>query len=67
MTDALLIIIPLLICCIGIGVLLGWAIWGYDIKYYKCLSEWYKQKLNQPEVQEAILEKRIKDVVNNNF
>lgn len=53
-----------LVACVGAGVLLGWAIWGEDMKYYKELSEKYKKEFESPEVKEAILEKRIKDVVN---
>lgn len=53
-----------LVACVGAGVLLGWAIWGYDMKYYKDLAEEYKKRLESPEVKEAILEKRIKDVMN---
>lgn len=53
-----------LVACVGAGVLLGWAIWGCDVKYYKGLAEEYKKKFESPEVKEAILEKRIKDVVN---
>lgn len=34
------------------------------MKYYKNLAEAYKDKLTSPEVKEAILEKRAKDVVN---
>lgn len=53
-----------LIACVSAGVLLGWSIWGEDMKYYKDLAEKYKKKLESPEVQEAIFEKRVKDVVN---
>lgn len=53
-----------LIVCVGAGVLLGWTIWGNDMKYYKNLAEKYKKELESPEVKEAILEKRVKDVVN---
>ena len=49
---------------IGLGVFLGWCIWGIDMKYYKNLAESYKKKLTSPEVKEAILEKRVKDIVN---
>ena len=42
MIDGFIVIILVMLGCIGLGVLLGWAIWGRDIKYYKCLSEYYK-------------------------
>ncbi len=60
----LLIIALVLIACIGLGVLLGWSFWGSDAKYYKNLAEVYKDKLTSPEVKNAILEKRAKDVLN---
>jgi len=53
-----------LIACVGAGVLLGWCIWGEDMKHYKELSEKYKKELESPEVKEVILEKRVKDIVN---
>lgn len=60
----IVIISLVMLGCIGFGVLLGWSIWGSDIKYYKNLTEVYKNKLASPEVQEAMFEKRVKDVVN---
>lgn len=53
-----------LVVCVGAGVLIGWSIWGFDAKYYKDLAEKYKKELESPEVKEAILEKRVKNVVN---
>lgn len=50
---------------IGVGVFFGWVLWGQDVKYYKNLAESYKKELASPEVNESIIEKRIKDVVNN--
>lgn len=64
MIDGFIIIILAMLGCIGLGVLLGWCLWGYDMKYYKNLAEKYKKELESPEVKEAILEKRVKDVVN---
>lgn len=64
MIGELIIIILVMLGSIGLGVLLGWALWGNDMKYYKNLAEVYKNKLASPEVQKAMLEKRIKDVVN---
>lgn len=49
---------------IGLGVFIGWTFWGSDAKYYKNLAELYKKKLTSPEVKDAILEKRAKDVLN---
>ena len=63
MTEIIVITLAML-GCIGLGVLLGWSFWGIDAKYYKDLAEEYKKKLESPEVKEAILEKRIKNVVN---
>lgn len=63
MIDGFIVIILAMLGCIGFGVLLGWSIWGSDMKYYKNLAESYKNKLTSPEVQEAILEKRAKDVL----
>lgn len=37
-----IVIILLILCCIGFGVLVGWVLWGKGMKYYKCLSEHYK-------------------------
>lgn len=64
MIDELIVIILAMLGCIGLGVLLGWSFWGSDVRYYKNLAEAYKEKLASPEVKEAILEKRVKDVVN---
>jgi hypothetical protein len=64
MIDGFIAIILAMLGCIGLGVLLGWSIWGSDVKYYKNLAEMYKDKLTSPEVKNAILEKRAKDVVN---
>lgn len=63
MTDIIVITLAML-GCIVLGVLLGWSFWGSDMKYYKNLAEVYKNKLASPEVQEAMFEKRVKDVVN---
>ena len=63
MIDGFIVIILAMLGCIGLGVLFGWCLWGNDMKYYKNLAEAYKDKLASPEVQEAILEKRAKDVV----
>ena len=53
MIEAYVIIILLLLGCIGLGVLLGWCIWGYDAKYYKNLAVAYKDKLTSSEVEEV--------------
>ena len=42
MIEAYIIIILGIFGFIGLGVLIGWCIWGRDMKYYKCLSEHYK-------------------------
>ena len=59
-----IVIILAMLGCIGLGVIIGWSVWGNDMKYYKNLAELYKEKLTSPEVKEAILEKRAKDVMN---
>lgn len=61
------VIILLIVCCIGLGVLLGWCFWWSDVKYYKNLADACKKKLESPEVKEAILEKRAKDVLNKTY
>ena len=61
MINGFIVIILMMFGCIGFGVLLGWSIWGSDMKYYKNLAELYKNKLASPDVREAILEKRSKD------
>ena len=47
MIEEYIIIILVMLGCIGLGVLLGWCIWGYDAKYYKNLAEVYKDKLTK--------------------
>lgn len=60
---------------IGLGVFIGWRIWGFDAKYYKNLAESYKKKLTSQDVdvKEEIIRylknreieiERDKDVVN---
>lgn len=64
MIDVFIVIILIMLGCIGLGVLLGWSIWGSDMKYYKDLAELYKDRLTSPEVRDAIFEKKVKDFVN---
>lgn len=45
MIDGFIVIILAMLGCIGLGVLLGWILWGNDMKYYKNLAEAYKEKL----------------------
>lgn len=52
MIEEYIIIILVMLGCIGLGVLLGWCIWGYDAKYYKNLAEGYKDKITSSEVEE---------------
>ena len=59
----LLIITLYLVACVGAGVLLGWSIWGNDVKYYKDLYEHYKTKCNSPEEEKAIFQKQVKDAL----
>ena len=59
----LLIITLCLVACVGFGVLLGWLIWGYDVKYYKDLYEHYKTKYNSPEEKKARFQKQLKDTL----
>lgn len=42
MIDGLIVTILVMLGCIGLGVLIGWSIWGNGMKYYKWLSEHYK-------------------------
>ena len=67
MTDEFIMIILAMLGCIGLGVFFGWVLWGQDVKYYKNLSESYKEKLTSPEIKEAIIRKRIKDAINNSL
>ena len=53
MIDIFIVIILVMLGCIGLGVLLGWFIWGNDVKYYKDLYEHYKTKYNSPEEKKA--------------
>ena len=57
MIDGFIVIILVMLGCIGLGVLLGWVLWGNDIKYYKNLAESYKNKLTSQDVdvKEVIL------------
>ena len=64
MIGEIIMIILAMLGCIGLGVLLGWVLWGQDVKYYKNLAESYKKELASPEVNEAIIEKKIKNVIN---
>lgn len=43
------VIILLMLCCIGFGVLIGWCLWGIAAKHYKNLAKAYKDKLTSPE------------------
>ena len=71
MIAAIIIFILGIFGFIGLGVLVGWVLWGNYMKYYKNLmkyyknlAELYKEKLTSPEVIEAILKKRVKDAMN---
>lgn len=59
----LLIITLCLVVCAGLGVLIGWSIWGNDVKYYKNLYEYYKTKYNSPEQEKARFQKQVKDTL----
>ena len=61
--NELLIITLVLVACTGLGVLLGWSIWGNDVKYYKDLYEYYKRKYNSPEEKKARFQKQVKDAL----
>ena len=52
MIDGFLIIILVMFGCFGLGVLLGWVLWGNDMKYYKNLAETYKNKLKYQDIDE---------------
>ena len=60
MIDGFIVIILAMLGCIGLGVLIGWSIWGNDVKYYKALYEHYKTKYNSPENKEANFQKLVK-------
>lgn len=47
MIYVIIVIILTMLGCIGLGVLLGWAIWYNNMKYYKCLSKYYKHLYEQ--------------------
>lgn len=59
----LLIITLYLVICVGVGVLLGWVLWGNDMKYYKYLYEHHKTKYNSPEEEKEIFQKQVKDAL----
>ena len=63
MTDGFIVIILVMLGCIGLGVLLGWSIWGNDVKYYKYLYEHYKTKYNSPEEEKTRFQKQVKDAL----
>lgn len=46
---------------IGLGVLIGWSIWGNDVKYYKYLYEHHKTKYDSEE--KARFQKQVKDAL----
>lgn len=63
MIDGFIVTILVMLGCIGLGVLIGWSIWGNDVKYYKDLYEYYKTKYNSPEEKKARFQKQVKDAL----
>ena len=59
----LLIITLYLVICVGAGVLIGWVLWGNDMKYYKDLYEYYKTKYNSPKEKKERFKKQVKDAL----
>lgn len=58
MIEAFIIIILGIFGFIGLGVLIGWLLWGNDVKYYKDL---YERKLtldslHSPEMKKKLIE-----------
>lgn len=64
MIDGFIVIILVMLGCIGLGVLLGWVLWGDDMKYYKNLYKICRKNLKSTDENEALLEQRGKDVLN---
>lgn len=64
MIDAFIVINLVMLGCIGLGVLLGWVLWGNDMKCYKDLYEKYKTLYYSPEEREARMQKSCKDSFN---
>ena len=56
---SLLITIIVLIGCIGLGLFLGWCVWGSDAKYYKNL---YERKLTLDSLHSPEMKKRIIEI-----
>lgn len=56
MIDGFIMIILAMLGCIGLGVLLGWSLWGNDMKYYKNLSEAYKNKLAERKYKDYLID-----------
>lgn len=50
MIDGFIVIILAMLGCVALGVLLGWCLWGEDMKHYKNLAESYKKKLTSQDV-----------------
>lgn len=61
-----IVIILLILCCIGLGVLLGWGFWGRDMKYYKNKYNKCVQKYRKPatEIDSEKLEVANKNIRN---
>ena len=56
MIDGFIVIILAMLGCIGLGVLLGWVLWGTEMKYYKNLSEVYKKKLAERKYKDYLID-----------
>ena len=48
MIDGFIVIILAMLGCIGLGVLLGWVLWGTEMKYYKNKYDKCVQKHRNP-------------------
>jgi hypothetical protein len=66
MIDGFLIIILVMLGCIGLGVLLGWVLWGTEMKYYKNKYDKCVQKHRNPatEIDSEKLEMANKNIRN---
>lgn len=51
MIDVFIVIILVMLGCIGLGVLLGWVLWGNDMKYYKNKYDKCVQKHRTPKTE----------------
>lgn len=58
MTEEYIIIILIMLGCIGLGLFIGWYIWGTKMEYYKDLyeRELVLRSLHSPEMRKKLIE-----------